>query len=250
MKCALWRDTDQGGSLSPGLALSKVDPGKGLRFEEDNFPDPPRDVTFRKLMAVLGPAVIALGGTIGGGEWLVGPSLFVKCGLALLWIPTISSTLQVFLNLEMCRYTLYTDEPITVGFMRLSNADHPRQSEVPAEGIPGQHLPRGGADPDLPVLRVVLPSVPWEQVPWPEVTGADRGFRRPAGSPDAGRLTVPHESVGLALTEEVGSSCHVEGRIEGRLWLTVKRSIRPTRIPPLITQLLASSVVPPPLGER
>ncbi len=67
----------------------------------------------------MGPAVIALGGTIGGGEWLVGPSLFVKWGLGLLWITTVSSLLQVFLNLEMFRYTLYTGEPITVGFMRL-----------------------------------------------------------------------------------------------------------------------------------
>ncbi len=106
--------------MSPEPALSNVDPGFGPRFEQDNFPDPPRDLTFRKLMAVLGPAVIALGGTIGGGEWLVGPSLFVKWGLALLWITTVSSLLQVFLNLEMCRYTLYTGEPITVGFMRLA----------------------------------------------------------------------------------------------------------------------------------
>jgi len=67
----------------------------------------------------LGPAVIALGGTIGGGEWLVGPSLFVKWGLALLWITTVSALLQTFLNLEMTRYTMYTGEPITVGFMRL-----------------------------------------------------------------------------------------------------------------------------------
>ncbi|HWT81389.1 MAG TPA: hypothetical protein VN648_21565, partial [Candidatus Methylomirabilis sp.] len=93
--------------MSPEVALSKLDPGKGPRFEEDNLPDPPRDVSFRKLMAVLGPAIIALGGTIGGGEWLVGPSLFVKWGLALLWITTISSVLQTYLNLEMCRYTLY-----------------------------------------------------------------------------------------------------------------------------------------------
>ncbi|HWU38452.1 MAG TPA: Nramp family divalent metal transporter, partial [Candidatus Acidoferrum sp.] len=106
--------------MNPALVLSEVDPGKGPRFEEDNLPDPPRDVTFRKLMAVLGPAIIALGGTIGGGEWLVGPSLFVKWGLALLWITTISSVLQTYLNLEMCRYTLYTGEPITVGFMRLA----------------------------------------------------------------------------------------------------------------------------------
>ncbi len=93
--------------------------GCGPNFEVTDLPEPPRDLSARKLFAILGPAVIALGGTIGGGEWLVGPSLFVKWGLALLWITTISALLQVFLNLEMTRYTLYTGEPITVGFMRL-----------------------------------------------------------------------------------------------------------------------------------
>ncbi|MEI8191760.1 MAG: Nramp family divalent metal transporter, partial [candidate division NC10 bacterium] len=106
--------------MSEKSALSNVEPGYGPQFEQDDFPEPPRDLNFRKLMAVLGPAVIALGGTIGGGEWLVGPSLFVQWGLALLWITTVSSLLQVFLNLEMCRYTVYTGEPITVGFMRLA----------------------------------------------------------------------------------------------------------------------------------
>jgi hypothetical protein len=93
--------------------------GCGPAFEVTDLPEPPRDLSAKKLFAILGPAVIALGGTIGGGEWLVGPSLFVKWGLALLWITTISALLQVFLNLEMTRYTLYTGEPITVGFMRL-----------------------------------------------------------------------------------------------------------------------------------
>ena len=93
--------------------------GCGPAFEVADLPDAPRDLTPRKLFAILGPAVIALGGTIGGGEWLVGPSLFVKWGLALLWITTVSALLQTFLNLEMTRYTLYTGEPITVGFMRL-----------------------------------------------------------------------------------------------------------------------------------
>jgi len=93
--------------------------GCGPQFGAADMPEPPRDLSPRKLFAILGPAVIALGGTIGGGEWLVGPSLFVKWGLALLWITTVSALLQVFLNLEMCRYTLYTGEPVTVGFMRL-----------------------------------------------------------------------------------------------------------------------------------
>jgi len=97
-----------------------IDGGYGPNFQLDDLPEPPRDLTPRKLFAILGPAVIALGGTIGGGEWLVGPSLFVKWGLVLLWITTVSSLLQTFLNLEMARYTLFTGEPITVGFMRLA----------------------------------------------------------------------------------------------------------------------------------
>jgi len=93
--------------------------GCGPVFEVTDLPEPPRNLNAKKLFAIMGPAVIALGGTIGGGEWLIGPSLFVMWGLGLLWITTVSSLLQVFLNLEMCRYTLYTGEPITVGFMRL-----------------------------------------------------------------------------------------------------------------------------------
>jgi hypothetical protein len=105
--------------MSEEKQVKTVPGGCGPAYEVSDLPEPLRDLTPRKLFAILGPAVIALGGTIGGGEWLVGPSLFVKWGLALLWITTISSTLQVFLNLEMIRYTLYTGEPITVGFMRL-----------------------------------------------------------------------------------------------------------------------------------
>jgi hypothetical protein len=105
--------------MSEEKEVKTVPGGCGPNFEVTDLPEPPRDLSAKKLFAMLGPAVIALGGTIGGGEWLVGPSLFVKWGLALLWITTISALLQVFLNLEMTRYTLYTGEPITVGFMRL-----------------------------------------------------------------------------------------------------------------------------------
>jgi hypothetical protein len=79
--------------MSTTPAVSKLNPGRDPSYEVDDFPAPPRDLNFRKLMAVLGPAVIALGGTIGGGGWLVGPALFVKWGLALLWITTVSSLL-------------------------------------------------------------------------------------------------------------------------------------------------------------
>jgi hypothetical protein len=95
------------------------EPGCGPKFEVADFPEPVRNLSPKILFVVLGPAVIALGNAVGAGEWLLGPVLFVKYGLALLWITTASATLQLFVNLEMCRYTLYTGEPITVGFMRL-----------------------------------------------------------------------------------------------------------------------------------
>ncbi len=94
--------------------------GEGPAFTVAEMPESPlKGMTAKKLFLTMGPAVIALGGAIGGGEWLVGPALFVKYGLALLWIVTVSTTLQTFLNLEMTRYTLATGEPITLGMMRL-----------------------------------------------------------------------------------------------------------------------------------
>lgn len=115
-------------TVLPGAAPTKKDLGKetlvpggyGPAFPVSDMPEPPiRKLTFRNMFVVLGPAVIALGGSIGGGEWLVGPGLFVLYGLGLLWITTVSTTLQTFLNEEMTRYTLITGEPITLGYMRL-----------------------------------------------------------------------------------------------------------------------------------
>jgi hypothetical protein len=97
----------------------KVQPGCGQPYGIEDLPKPPSPLNRRTLFAIMGPSIIALGGTLGSGEWLIGPSMFVKYGLALLWITTISTMLQTFLNIEMARYTLYTGEPITVGFMRL-----------------------------------------------------------------------------------------------------------------------------------
>ncbi|NLI91117.1 MAG: Nramp family divalent metal transporter [Peptococcaceae bacterium] len=97
----------------------KVDPGCGKDFGIEDMPKAPQIKNKKALLAILGPSIIALGGTLGSGEWLIGPAMFVKYGLALLWITTVSTFLQTFLNLEMSRYTIYTGEPITVGFMRL-----------------------------------------------------------------------------------------------------------------------------------
>jgi len=81
------------------------------------LPMPP-DTRGLRLLTVVGPGVIVLGAAIGGGEWLIGPSAFVRYGLSLLWVTLAAVTLQALFNTELVRYTLYTGEPALTGFMR------------------------------------------------------------------------------------------------------------------------------------
>jgi len=81
------------------------------------LPPAPRPRGFGWFSA-LGPGVIALGVSIGSGEFLLGPAAFVKYGLALLWVVGVAAVLQTLLNVELMRYTLATGEPAVTGFMR------------------------------------------------------------------------------------------------------------------------------------
>ncbi len=69
-------------------------------------------------LAAVGPGVIVLGASIGGGEFLLGPATFVRHGLTLLWVTGIAIWLQTVFNTELMRYTLATGEPVFTGFMR------------------------------------------------------------------------------------------------------------------------------------
>ena len=62
--------------------------------------------------------MIALGVSIGSGEFLLGPAAFVAHGLSLLWVVIVAVTLQAIFNTEVMRYTLATGEPVFTGFMR------------------------------------------------------------------------------------------------------------------------------------
>jgi hypothetical protein len=68
--------------------------------------------------SAIGPGVIALGVSIGSGEFLLGPAAFVKYGLSLLWVVGVAALLQTLLNVELMRYTIATGEPVFTGFMR------------------------------------------------------------------------------------------------------------------------------------
>jgi Mn2+/Fe2+ NRAMP family transporter len=68
--------------------------------------------------AAVGPGVIVLGASIGGGEFLLGPTVFVRHGLTLLWVTTVAVFFQTVFNTELMRYTIATGEPVLTGFMR------------------------------------------------------------------------------------------------------------------------------------
>jgi hypothetical protein len=81
------------------------------------LPDAPR-FTWRNWVGLLGPGLLMGGASIGGGEWLLGPSVTARYGAGLLWLATLSIVFQVFYNLEVSRYALYTGEPIFTGKFR------------------------------------------------------------------------------------------------------------------------------------
>ena len=81
------------------------------------LPDAPAPTGFEWLK-VVGPGVIVLGLSLGGGEFLLGPTAFVRYGLSLLWITLVAVFFQTIFNTELMRYTLATGEPVFTGFMR------------------------------------------------------------------------------------------------------------------------------------
>lgn len=72
------------------------------------------------VVRTIGPGAILLAGSIGGGEWIVGPMMAVTYGSGILWIATVGIVLQTIFNLESVRYALYTGEPMLTGILRLS----------------------------------------------------------------------------------------------------------------------------------
>jgi hypothetical protein len=82
-----------------------------------NLPDPPVPRGLQWI-GVCGPGIIVLGLSIGSGEFLLGPAIFVKHGLTLLWVTLVAVFFQTIFNTELMRYTLATGEPVVTGFMR------------------------------------------------------------------------------------------------------------------------------------
>ena len=93
-------------------ARSGLDP-----WVRTELPVPPNPKGLAWLGAV-GTGVIVLGVSIGSGEFLLGPTVFVRYGLSLLWVTGVAIFLQTIFNTELMRYTVATGEPVFTGFMR------------------------------------------------------------------------------------------------------------------------------------
>ncbi|GAA1016810.1 hypothetical protein Aple_042940 [Acrocarpospora pleiomorpha] len=68
----------------------------------------------------VGPSLIALGISIGSGEWLLGPQAVGQYGfIGVGWVITVSALLQTFYNVEISRYIMATGEAPVVGWGRV-----------------------------------------------------------------------------------------------------------------------------------
>ena len=111
------RESKRGSELVKPDAERRVRAGKLPAWEKVELPAPP-ELNFRSVLRAIGPGAILLSISVGSGEWLVGPAAISRYGPSLLWIATIAIFLQVVLNMEFIRYTMFTGEPILTGFMR------------------------------------------------------------------------------------------------------------------------------------
>jgi hypothetical protein len=75
-------------------------------------------VGWRNILAMIGPGVVMAASAIGGGEWLLGPTVTAKYGGTLMWLAALSIGFQALYNIEISRYTLYCGEPIFSGKFR------------------------------------------------------------------------------------------------------------------------------------
>jgi hypothetical protein len=72
----------------------------------------------RQWTQLIGPGLLMAGANIGGGEWTLGPLVTAQYGGRVMWLGTVAILMQVFYNLAIMRYALYTGESIFVGFFR------------------------------------------------------------------------------------------------------------------------------------
>lgn len=133
-------------------------------WETAELPPPPA-FTWRNWAALIGPGIVLGGSAIGGGEWLVGPTLTARYGGALLWLATLSILAQVVYNLEISRYTLYTGEPIFTGKFRTPLGPRFWLCTYLLLDF-GSLFPYLAANAATPLAAVLLGEIPDDKIAW------------------------------------------------------------------------------------
>jgi len=68
-----------------------------------DLPDPPRN-----LWRIVGPGIVGAGVGLSSGEFVLWPFIASQVGLIFLWGAAVGAGTQLFLNMEIERYTLAT----------------------------------------------------------------------------------------------------------------------------------------------
>jgi hypothetical protein len=119
--------------VNPSSALGTADAapagyelGAGPPLGVDDLPTPeeafdsPRIGRKEIITLVIGPSVIALGLSIGSGEWLLAPLAIGEGGwVGVGFVALLSILLQAFYNVEIGRYVVATGEVPSIGFGRI-----------------------------------------------------------------------------------------------------------------------------------
>jgi hypothetical protein len=105
---------------------------------------PPRTHSFWKLV---GPGAVLVGLAIGAGELIIWPRVTARFGATMTWAALLGIFLQLWINMEIGRYTLATGESVYTGFARISRAFGPLFLALIVVGwiVPGWARACGGA---------------------------------------------------------------------------------------------------------
>lgn len=81
----------------------------------------PADLPERKLgfWKMAGPGAILVGLSIGAGEIIIWPGIVAKYGETMIWAAVVGVFLQLWINLEVGRWTIATGETVYTGYARV-----------------------------------------------------------------------------------------------------------------------------------
>lgn len=80
---------------------------------------PPKAHRFWKLV---GPGAVLVGLSVGAGELIIWPRMTAQFGAAMTWAALLGIFLQLWVNMEIGRYTLATGESVYTGYLRVSRS--------------------------------------------------------------------------------------------------------------------------------